>query len=129
MDLERAVQGALREVVGAYAIAVICDSEPHTLVCARKGSPLMVGIADKSYVVASDASAIISHTTQAFTLDDYQVVKLCAGPNDKLTADGGPWSVQFKTTTIDNEPVTRTGQQAGDGPGSDRAGWVPALHA
>ena len=106
-DLEKAVQAALREVVGAYAIAVVCDSEPHTLVCARKGSPLIVGIADKSYVVASDASAILSHTSQAFTLDDYQVVKLCAGLNDKLTADGGPWSVEFKTTTIDNEPVNR----------------------
>ncbi len=106
-DLEKAVQTALREIVGAYAIAVASDAEPHTLVCARKGSPLIVGIADRSYVVASDASAIVAHTTSAFTLDDYQVVKLCAGPEDKLTPHGGPWSVEFKTTTIDNEPVSR----------------------
>jgi len=106
-DLEHAVQTALREVTGAYAIAVVCDNEPHTLVCARKGSPLIVGIADNSYVVASDPSAIISHTTQVITLDDYQVVKLCAGPSDKHSDGGGPWSVQFKTTTIDNEPVSR----------------------
>ena len=105
-SLERAVQAALREVTGAYAIAVICDAEPHTLVCARKGSPLIVGIADKSYVVASDASAIVAHTTQVITLDDYQVVKLCAGSRDKLTDEGGPWSVDFKTTTIDNAQVT-----------------------
>jgi len=105
-SLERAVQAALREVTGAYAIAVICDAEPHTLVCARKGSPLIVGIADKSYVVASDASAIVAHTTQVITLDDYQVVKLCAGSSDKLTDEGGPWSVDFKTTTIDNAQVT-----------------------
>ncbi len=105
-SLECAVQAALREVTGAYAIAVICDAEPHTLVCARKGSPLIVGIADKSYVVASDASAIVAHTTQVITLDDYQVVKLCAGSSDKLTDEGGPWSVDFKTTTIDNAQVT-----------------------
>ncbi|MEX2214419.1 MAG: glutamine--fructose-6-phosphate transaminase (isomerizing) [Phycisphaeraceae bacterium] len=106
-DLERAVQAALREVTGAYAIAVICDAEPHTLVCARKGSPLIIGIADKSYVVASDASAIISHTTQVINLDDYQVARLCAGPEDKLGGAGGPWAVDFRTTTIDNTPVTQ----------------------
>ncbi len=104
-DLEAAVQSALREIKGAYAIAVTCDREPHTLVCARKGSPLIIGIADQAYIVASDASAIVSHTTQVITLDDYQVAKLCAGPNDSNTAAGGPWSVDFKTTTIDNVPV------------------------
>lgn len=105
-DLESAVQKALREVTGAYAIAALCDIEPHTLICARKGSPLIVGIADRSYVVASDASAIVSHTTQVITLDDYQVVRLCAGKTDKLTKERGPWAVEFRTTTLDNLPVT-----------------------
>jgi len=106
--LEAAVQSALREVTGAYAIAVVCDAEPHTLVCARKGSPLIIGIADKSYVVASDASAIISHTSQVINLDDYQVARLCAGPEDKLNDTGGPWSVDFRTTTIDNVSVSQS---------------------
>ncbi len=105
-DLEKAVQTALREVRGGYAIAVICDNEPHTIVAARKGSPLIVGIADSAYVVASDASAIIAHTTQVITLDDYQVVRLCAGAEDKK-GDGGPWAVDFRTTTIDNVSVAR----------------------
>ena len=43
-DLEKAVQAALREVTGAYAIAVVCEKEPEVLVVARKGSPLMVGV-------------------------------------------------------------------------------------
>jgi glutamine---fructose-6-phosphate transaminase (isomerizing) len=106
-DLESAVQQALREVTGAYAIAVICDIEPNTMVCARKGSPLIVGIADRSYIVASDASAIVSHTTQAIMLDDYQVVRLCAGKRDKHTTEQGPWAVEFRTTTLDNVPVSR----------------------
>ncbi len=106
-DLERAVQTALREVTGAYAITVICDPEPHTLVGARKGSPLIVGIADNAYVVASDQSAIVSHTTQVIHLDDYQVVRLCAGEYDrKKIPEGGPWSIEFRTTTIDNEVIS-----------------------
>ena len=91
-DLEAAVQGALREVTGAYAIAVICEQEPDVLVVARQGAPLMVGVGKDEYVVASDSSAIVAHTTQAFTLDDYTVAR--------LTRD------TFRTTTIDNVPIT-----------------------
>ncbi|RMH30017.1 MAG: glutamine--fructose-6-phosphate transaminase (isomerizing), partial [Planctomycetota bacterium] len=91
-DLEAAVQAALREVTGAYAIAVVCAKQPDTLVVARKGSPLMVGVGSGEHIVASDASAIIAHTSRAFALEDYHV---CA-----LTRDG------FRTTTIDNTPVT-----------------------
>src|SRR5690606_5343827 len=87
-----AVQAALREVTGAYAIAVICEHEPDVLVCARKGSPLMVGVGAGEFVVASDASAIVAHTTRAFPLEDYNVVK--------LTPDG------FRTSTIHNVAVT-----------------------
>jgi len=92
IDLEAAVQAALREVTGAYAIAVICEHEPDTMVVARKGSPLMVGVGAGEYVVASDASAIVAHTTQAFPLDDYNVVK--------ITRTG------FRSSTIDNVVVT-----------------------
>ena len=91
-DLERAVKAALREVTGAYAIAVICEKEPGTLVVARKGSPLMVGVGNGEYVVASDASAIVAHTSQAFPLADYNVVR--------ITREG------FRTSTIDDTPVT-----------------------
>ncbi len=91
-DLEKAVQAALREVTGAYAIAVICEKEPDTLVAARKGSPLMVGIGANEYIVASDASAIVAHTSRAVTLDDYQVCK--------LTHD------TFRTSTIDDDDVS-----------------------
>lgn len=92
MDLERAVQAALREVTGAYAIAVICEQEPDTLVCARKGSALLVGVGSGEFIVASDPSAIVAHTTQAFPLDDYNVCK--------ITRE------KFTTSTIHNVPVT-----------------------
>ena len=91
-DLETAVQSALREVTGAYAIAVICEKEPDVLVVARKGSPLIVGVGKDEYVVASDSSAIVAHTTQAFLLDDETVAR--------LTRDS------FRTTTVENVELT-----------------------
>lgn len=91
IDLEAAVQAALREVTGAYAICVLCEREPGTMVCARKGSPLIVGVGSGEFIVASDASAIVAHTTQAVTLSDYNVVK--------ITHDG------FRTSTLDNDDV------------------------
>ena len=96
-DLEAAVQAALQECDGAYAIAVMCEREPDTMVAARKGSPLIVGIGNGEYIVASDASAIVAHTTQAMTLEDYTVVK--------LTRDG------FRSTTLDNVELSPKVQQ------------------
>jgi glucosamine--fructose-6-phosphate aminotransferase (isomerizing) len=95
-DLEGSVQAALREVTGAYAIAVICADDPHTIVVARKGSPMIIGLADGGFIAASDGSAIVAHASQVITLDDYQVARLHAGP------DG----VDYRTSTIDNTPVT-----------------------
>ena len=92
MDLEKSVQAALREVRGAYAIAVICANEPEIMVCARKGSPLLVGIGADEYIVASDPAAIVAHTSTAVTLDDYSVIR--------ITTDG------FRTTTVDDEELT-----------------------
>jgi len=75
-DLEEAVAQALREVDGAYGIAVICSDEPDVLVAARKGSPLLVGVGDGELFVASDASAILAHTRSVVYLDDGEMVVL-----------------------------------------------------
>ncbi len=91
-DLEKAVQAALREVTGAYSIAVICEKEPDTLVVARKGSPLMLGIGNGEFIVGSDPSAIIAHTTQAVPLEDYTVAKISR--------------TGFRTSDIHDVPVT-----------------------
>ena len=75
-SLEEAVAEALREVDGAYGIAVISSDEPDVLVAARKGSPLLVGVGDGEWFVASDASAILSHTRSVVYLDDGEMVVL-----------------------------------------------------
>jgi len=76
VDLPTAVQLALNQVVGAYAIAVIEKSNPNLIVAARKGSPLVVGIGDDEYFVASDATPIIEYTDKVVYIGDEEIVTL-----------------------------------------------------
>jgi glucosamine--fructose-6-phosphate aminotransferase (isomerizing) len=69
-NLSKSVQMALNEVDGTYGIAVIYTLEPDKIIVARKGSPLVIGLGDGENFVASDVSAILSHTKQVIYLDD-----------------------------------------------------------
>lgn len=77
-----AVRIALQEVVGAYAIVVMDRQESSTLVAARKGSPLVIGIGENEYFFASDASPIIEYTKDVVYLDDLEVAIV---QNNKLS--------------------------------------------
>lgn len=70
--LEDAVRVALNEVVGAYAIVVIDKDNPNQLIAARKGSPLVIGVGDDEFFIASDASPIIEYTKNVVYLDDQE---------------------------------------------------------
>jgi glucosamine--fructose-6-phosphate aminotransferase (isomerizing) len=70
---EIAVRLALTKVVGAYGIVVICNDEPNTLIAARKGSPLVIGVGENEYFVASDATPIIEYTNSVIFLNDNDV--------------------------------------------------------
>jgi glucosamine--fructose-6-phosphate aminotransferase (isomerizing) len=76
--LALAVTEALREVVGAFGIAVMAAGFPGVIVGARRGSPLIVGLGEGENFLASDASAIVAHTRQVIYLRDYDVVTLTA---------------------------------------------------
>jgi len=89
-DLEKAVQEGLTEVRGAYGIAVIHADEPDVLVAARNGSPLIVGVGEGEYVVASDASAIIEHTTRVIYLEDNEMATIRPGGMTTSTVDAVP---------------------------------------
>lgn len=72
-DLVEAVRLALGQVTGAYAIAVISEEEPDLLIAARKGSPLVMGIGEGEYFLASDAAPIVEYTRQVVYLNDYEI--------------------------------------------------------
>lgn len=93
-DLLESVRHALRDVQGTFGMALVCSDAPHTLIAARRGSPLLVGIGDDELLVASDGSAIVEHTRQVIYLDDNEMVTL------------GPDGVQ--ASTIDAEPLKKS---------------------
>jgi glucosamine--fructose-6-phosphate aminotransferase (isomerizing) len=78
LPLTQAVCDALREVTGTYGIAVISTQAPDTIIGARRGSPLIVGVGEGENLLASDASALAAHTRQVIYLNDYDVVTLTA---------------------------------------------------
>jgi glucosamine--fructose-6-phosphate aminotransferase (isomerizing) len=85
LSLGDAVRKALTKVIGAYAIVVMDRENPDLIVGARKSSPLVVGIGEKEYFLASDASPIIEHTNKVVYLEDEQVVELSLKDGIELT--------------------------------------------
>ena len=75
-NLEDAVATALRDVEGAYGLAFISADEPGVIVAARNGSPLLVGVGENEFFVASDASPLLQHTRAVVYLDDGEMVVL-----------------------------------------------------
>jgi glutamine---fructose-6-phosphate transaminase (isomerizing) len=73
LPIEKAVRKALTKVVGAYAIVVIDKNDPNKLVAARKSSPLVIGIGEQDYFIASDATPIIQYTNRVVYLNDEEI--------------------------------------------------------
>ncbi len=77
VKLGKAIRLALQQVVGAYAIVVMCEDEPHKIIVARKSSPLVVGIGkENDFYVASDATPIVEYTKQVVYLNDDEIAVL-----------------------------------------------------
>src|SRR5919108_833182 len=93
-DLEQAVRQALRQVVGAYGLAVLDAQHPDRIVVARNGSPVLLGIGEKEMFVASDVAALVGHTRQVVYLDDGELAT--------ITATG------YRTYTLDDRAVAKS---------------------
>ena len=110
VDLKTAVQLALQQVIGAYAIAILDKDHPDTLIAARKGSPLVVGIGEGEYFLASDATPIVEYTDQVIYIEDEEVVSICmhatSGSAGLPTLEGGQGEGFLNITTINNVEKT-----------------------
>ena len=104
--LETVVAAALRRVVGTYGVAVIDAERPDTIVVARNGSPIVLGIGDKEMFFASDPAALVRHTASVVHLDDGEIAAVGAGGYQTRTLEGAmttktPSTVPWKDETFD----------------------------
>ncbi len=109
VSLEEAVRAALSQVEGTYGIAVISRTEPDTLVAARKGSPLVVGIGENEYVVASDVSAIISHTKDVTYLEDNEIAIISRDKVVIKTVDNLEVNKKIEKISFDLAKIEKSG--------------------
>ena len=84
VDTTTAVQLALKQVIGAYAIAVVEKDNPNQIIAARKSSPLVVGIGDDEFFIASDASPIIEYTNKVIYPEDEEMVIIHKGEQPRI---------------------------------------------
>jgi len=98
-DLERAVIQALNRVEGTYGLAAVHLLEPDRIVIARKGSPLVVGVGNGEYIIASDLAAMVEHTRDVIFLEDGEVGTVTAHGFHHTTLNA--MKISRKTTHVD----------------------------
>lgn len=109
--LLEAVCGALREVKGTFGIAAMCAEEPDKVIVARRGSPLLIGIGDDEYLIASDGAAVIEHTSRVVYLNDNEVAVVDYEHLSINTIDAMPLRNEVKVERLELslEQIERSG--------------------
>ena len=107
LELVEAVQLALNQVIGAYAIVIISQDHPNLLIAAKKGSPLVIGIGDDEFFIASDATPIVEFTKKVVYLEDEEIAIIKRNEELKLKTiknkDKTPYiqKLEFNLTTLE----------------------------
>jgi glucosamine--fructose-6-phosphate aminotransferase (isomerizing) len=101
-SFEQAVRNALKRIKGSYAIGIICEEEPEKLIAARNESPLVIGLGEQEWFLASDIPAFLSHTRKVIFLDDGEIAVL-SNKGVKINNLSGT-KVSKKVETIDWSP-------------------------
>lgn len=101
--LEHAVRRALQEVRGLFGLVILSADEPHKLVAARNGPPVLIGIGDREFLVASDVPPILSHTREVVFLGDQEMATITLDGPDFTDFAGAP--VETVTERVTWDPV------------------------
>jgi glutamine---fructose-6-phosphate transaminase (isomerizing) len=107
--LEDSVRAALRLVTGTYGLAVLDAQRPESIVAARNGSPVVLGIGDREMFVASDPAALVRHTQSVVHLDDGEIAVVRADGLETSTLDGGPTAKTAATIAWTDESFDKSG--------------------
>lgn len=102
-NLLPALQRALKEVEGSYALGVISVDDPERIVCARKDSPLVIGLGKREFFIASDVPAILAHTRKVIYLDDGETAQLSASGVEVYDKSGR--KIEKKVFQISWDPI------------------------
>ena len=111
--LAEAVREALRQVEGAYAIAVVEKDCPDTLVVARKSSPLVIGLGNDETFIASDATPLVEYTDRVIYLKDNEMAEITASTDVRIQsiADGKPSGIDIQTLKVSVSQLERGGYE------------------
>ncbi len=107
--LLEAVRLALTRVVGAYAIVVMSEEDPTSLIAARKGSPLVIGVGKDEYFMASDATPIIEYTNEVIYLNDQEIAHIKDGKLSIKTTANMPLNPYIQTIDLELEAIEKGG--------------------
>lgn len=108
-NLKEAVLKAISLIEGTFGLAVICKSEPGTLIGARRGSPLILGIGQNEFYLASDVSAIIMHTQKVVYLDDNDIVEIKKDGYNLLNTHSQPVQHEVQDVEFDADAIAKGG--------------------
>jgi len=108
-DLELAVRTALSEVEGTFGLVILSAEHPDLLIAARRGSPIVIGVGDGEYIVASDATAIVEYTRSVFYLSDDEIALISRSGYQTKTIDDIPTSAQLLELEFDLERIEKGG--------------------
>ncbi len=106
---EIAVRLALSRVVGAYGLVIICTDEPDKLIAARKGSPLVIGVGNEEYFLASDATPIVEYTKSVIYLNDNDVAIITKNELILKTVKNDPQTPKIQKLDLDIGEIDKGG--------------------
>lgn len=109
LEPEVAVRMALSKVVGAYGLVILCKDTPDQLIAARRGSPLVIGIGDEEYFIASDATPIVEHTKSVIYLNNDNVAILKKNELTLKSIDDAPLNLTIKQLDLDIGEIEKNG--------------------